>query len=187
MISHSKSKTNSLIIKHLIKNKTYYLTSVAELQVNDKIYHTANHRVICHDILTGAKKWETDVGSGRGFIFSPLIVAENRLYANSDNGFLHCINLDTGNVIWEIRTSGSSSKLGYINGVIYFVGGGDGKLHAVEAATGNYLWKLESPDLGKDKWAYFTGLCAVIAGKSGEKGKIVVLTGLNAYCYEAER
>jgi NADPH:quinone reductase-like Zn-dependent oxidoreductase len=36
MISHSKSKTNSLIIKHLIKNKTYYLTSVAELQFKVK-------------------------------------------------------------------------------------------------------------------------------------------------------
>jgi outer membrane protein assembly factor BamB len=173
--------------KVLLTEPTQWGASNVPIVVSNRIYHTANHQVICHDILTGKKIWQTDVGTGKGFIFSPLIVTENRLYANSDDGYLHCINLDTGNVIWTIRSSGSSSKLNYINGVIYFVGGGDGKLHAVEAATGNYLWKIESPDLGKDKWAYFTGLCAVIAGEKGGKGKIVVLTGLNAYCYEAER
>jgi outer membrane protein assembly factor BamB len=173
--------------KVLLTEPTQWGASNIPVIVNNKIYHTANHKVICHDILTGAKKWETDVGSGKGFIFSPLMVAENRLYANSDNGFLHCINLETGDVIWEIRTSGSSTKLGYLNGIIYFVGGGDGKLHAIEATTGNYLWKLESLDKSKDKWAVFTGLCAVIRSKNGEKGKIVVMTGLNAYCYEAER
>ena len=78
--------------------------------------------------------------------------------------------------------------MSYLNGVIYFVGGGDGKLHAVEAATGKYLWRLESPDKAANKNAYFqSSLCAVVPGKNGAKGKVVVLTGLNAYCYEAER
>ena len=78
-----------------------------------------------------------------------------------------------------------SYALRYLNGVVYFGGGGDGKLHAVDAETGEYLWEIESPDLGKNKSAYFGGLCAVVPGVGSEKGKIVVTTGLNAYCYEA--
>jgi outer membrane protein assembly factor BamB len=184
---YNYTKKQWIYTKVLLTEPTQWGASNVPVIVNNKIYHTANHQIICHDILTGKKIWQTDVGAGKGFIFSPLMVAENRLYANSDNGYLHCLNLENGNLIWEIRTSGSSSKLGYMNGLIYFVGGGDGKLHAIEASTGKYFWKLNSPDISKNKWAVFTGLCAVIAGKSGEKGKIVVLTGLNAYCYEAER
>ncbi len=184
---YNYTKKEWVYTKVLLTEPTQWGASNVPVIVNNKIYHTANHQIICHDILTGEKAWQTDVGAGKGFIFSPLLVAENRLYANSDDGYLHCINLENGNIIWKLRTSGSSSKLDYTNGVIYFVGGGDGKLHALEASTGNYVWKLESPDLSKDKFAYFTGICVVLKSINGQKGKIIVTTGLNAYCYEAER
>ena len=154
----------------------------------DKIYSVYSYGVLCHDLMTGVKKWQTDVGSSAGFGFGGIIIEENRLYANSNDGYLYCFDLETGGLNWKIRSSGSSTKMSYLNGVIYFVGGGDGKLHAVEAATGKYLWQLDSPDKAANKNAYFkSGLCAVVPGKNGAKGKIVVLTGLNAYCYEAER
>ena len=155
---------------------------------NHKIYSVYSNGILCHDLMTGAKKWQTDVGSSAGFGFGGIIIEENRLYANSNDGYLYCFDLETGSLIWKIRSSGSSTKMSYLNGVIYFVGGGDGKLHAVEAATGKYLWRLESPDKAANKNAYFqSSLCAVVPGKNGAKGKVVVLTGLNAYCYEAER
>ena len=183
---YNYTKQKWIYDKILLKEPAQWGTySLPEIN-NDKVYHAAGNQVICHDILTGEKKWQTSVPN-QSFIFSKLFAVNNRLYANSDDGYLNCLDLEYGNVVWKIRSSGSSSKLSYLNGVIYFVGGGDGKLHAVDATTGNYIWKIDSPDIGKNKWAAFTGLCAVIPGKGGAKGKVVVLTGLNAYCYEAER
>jgi outer membrane protein assembly factor BamB len=155
---------------------------------NDKVYHSSVDIIVCHDLMTGEKQWEAKLPQkGNYFQSAGLLVRNDKVYANSDGGQLFCINAQNGNILWEIRSSGSSTVLSYLNGVVYFVGGGDGKLHAVDAETGEYLWKIESPDLGKNKLAVFSGLCAVVPGVGSEKGKIVVTTGLNAYCYEVLR
>ena len=152
-----------------------------------KVYSPYIGAIVCNDLMTGKMLWQSNIQSGTGFGTTGLVVVENKIFGNSDDGYLYCWDLATGGQLWRIRTSSSDSRLNYLNGILYFTGRGDGKLHAIEATTGNYLWKLDSPDIGKNKWAAFTGLCAVIPGKSGAKGKVVVLTGLNAYCYEAER
>ena len=170
---------DKMLLKEPSQWGIYSLPAVYE----NKVYHATGNQIICSDILTGKKIWETSTPN-QSFIFSKLFAVGSKLYANSDDGYLNCLDAQSGSMVWRIRSSGSSSKLGYLNGIIYFVGGGDGKLHAVDAETGNYIWKLESPDADKSK-APFSGLCAVIPGKSGAKGKVVVLTGLNAYCYEA--
>jgi outer membrane protein assembly factor BamB len=152
----------------------------------DKVYHSNVDNITCHDIMTGDKKWETNLpAQGDYFQSSGILVDKDRIYANSDAGQLFCLNAVNGIINWQIRSSGSSTPLSILNGIIYFVGGGDGKLHAVDAETGAYLWKIDSPDKGKNKWAVFSGMCAVVPGVGLEKGKIVVTTGLNAYCYEA--
>jgi outer membrane protein assembly factor BamB len=152
--------------------------------VNDKIYGNPNNAIVCHDLMTGQKLWET---GGTETTHVRILVENACVYINNDSGILTCLNASGGSVKWAIRASGSSTELSYLNGVIYFVGGGDGKLHAIDANTGDYLWKIESPDKGKNKWAVFSGMCAVVPGVGSEKGKIVVTTGLNAYCYEAIR
>jgi outer membrane protein assembly factor BamB len=148
------------------------------------VYNNPRDAVVCHDLMTGQKRWET---SGTDNNYTRLIVENGKVYVNGNNGYLTCLNADNGSKLWTIRSSGSSTRLSILNGVIYFVGGGDGKLHAVDAETGAYLWKIESPDIKKNKWAVFSGMCAVVPGTGSEKGKIVVTTGLNAYCYEAIR
>jgi hypothetical protein len=154
----------------------------------DKVYHAGLDVVVCHDLMSGEKLWETKLPSwGQYFLFAGILVDNDKVYANSDGGQLFCLDHSSGKLLWQIRSSGTSTVLSYLNGVVYFVGGGDGKLHAVDAETGEYLWKIESPDLGKNKSAVFSGLCAVVPGVGSEKGKIVVTSGLNAYCYEAIR
>ena len=154
---------------------------------NDKVFTYSVGWVACHDLMTGQQLWKTVGSNGGGYLFAGLLIANGKVYANNDSGQLACFDINSGRKLWDIRSSGSSTELSYLNGVVYFVGGGDGKLHAVDAETGDYLWKIISPDLSKNKSAVFSGLCAVIAGKGSEKGKIVVLNGLNAYCYEAIR
>jgi outer membrane protein assembly factor BamB len=150
-----------------------------------KVYSAYAGAIVCNDLMTGKKLWQSDIESGTGFGSKSLVVAENKIFGNSANGYMYCWDLSSGGQLWRMRTSGTSSRLSYLNGILYFTGAGDGKLHAIEAATGKYLWKLDSPDIGKNKGAAFLGLCAVIPDKGGAKGKVVVLTGLNAYCYEA--
>ena len=154
---------------------------------NGKVFTYSLGWVACHDLMTGQRLWKTVSDPGGNYDSAGLLIANGKVYANSDNGQLTCIEISSGRVLWNIRSSGTSTPLSILNGVVYFVGGGDGKLHAVDAETGDYLWKIVSPDLSKNKSAVFSGLCAVIAGKGSEKGKVVVLNGLNAYCYEAIR
>lgn len=152
---------------------------------NDHVYTDGVGWISCHDLMTGNLIWKIKTPQGGSFISAGLLCANQSIYANSDSGDLICLDASTGAVKWTIRSSGSSTPLSILNGVLYFVAGGDGKLHAVDAETGNYLWKIDSPDIGKNKWAIFYGLCAVVPGVGSAKGKIVVTTGLNAYCYEA--
>ena len=174
--------------KKLKNNDFGSITPHPSVIYKDKVYHSNIDLLTCHDLMTGEKKWETKLPQkGNYFSSAGLLVENDKVYANSDGGQLFCLNAQSGNTLWEIRSSGSSTALSYLNGVVYFVGGGDGKLHAVDGETGEYLWKIESPDLGKNKSAVFSGMCAVVPGVGSEKGKIVVTNGLNAYCYEAIR
>ena len=172
--------------KKLKNNDITAITPHPSVIYKDKVYHSNIDNFTCHNLMTGEKAWETSLPSQGNYFQSAGILVENdKVYANSDNGQLFCLNANNGSMLWQIRSSGSSTPLSILNGIIYFVGGGDGKLHAVDAETGNYLWKIASPDIGKNKWAVFSGLCAVVPGVGSAKGKIVVTTGLNAYCYEA--
>jgi outer membrane protein assembly factor BamB len=173
--------------KKLKNNATTVGITHPSIISNDKVYHGGQGAIVCHDLMTGNKIWESNDDTRNSYIFAGILVADGKVYANSDSGNLTCINANGGNVLWQIRSSGSSTALTYLNGVVYFVGGGDGKLHAVDAETGEYIWKIESPDIGKNKFASFSGLCAVVPGVGSEKGKIVVTSGLNAFCYEAIR
>jgi outer membrane protein assembly factor BamB len=172
-----------------LKNKDLTaITPHPSVIYKDKVYHSNIDNLTCHDLMNGEKIWETALPSQGNYFQSAGILLDNdKVYANSDGGQLFCLNAKGGNILWQIRSSGSSTALSYLKGVVYFVGGGDGNLHAVDAETGEYLWKIESPDKAKNRSAIFSGMCAVVPGVGSEKGKIVVTTGLNAYCYEAIR
>jgi outer membrane protein assembly factor BamB len=174
--------------KKLKNDDSNFGTPHPSVIVKDKVYHSGVDVIVCHNLITGEKVWETSLPKqGNWFSSAGILIENDKVFANSDGGQLMCLDANSGRLLWNIRSSGSSTILSYLNGVVYFVGGGDGKLHAVDSETGEYLWKLESPDKSKNTSAIFSGLCAVVPGVSGEKGKIVVTTGLNAYCYEAIR
>ena len=120
------------------------------------------------------------------FLFSGILVANGKVFANGSNRVLHCIDIKTGLEIWNEISSSSSSDMGYLNGIIYFVGGDDGLLHAVDESTGKTIWKVISPDTKLDH-GDFTRFCAVVPGKNGAKGRIVTHTGYHAVCYEAAK
>ena len=151
----------------------------------NKIYLCGSGFFTCNDAVTGKSIWKMAINGD--FLFSGFIIQNGRVYANDSYGNLHCIDANTGKQYWTETTSGTSSDMVYLDGVIYLVGGGDGLLHAVDAETGTTLWKVKSPDASKYNDGYFDRFCAAVPGSFGSKGRIIVSTGYNAYCYEAAK
>ncbi|MFP4096221.1 MAG: PQQ-binding-like beta-propeller repeat protein [Cyclobacteriaceae bacterium] len=150
----------------------------------EKVYLQSGKSLFCYEIATGNKLWERSFSEG----FSDMIVVEDKLIGNNEDRFLYAFDPDTGRQLWKEQSSGTSSPLAYLNGVVYFTGGGDGLLHAVEVETGQHLWRIRSPDLEHNSGAWFKRHVAVVPpAKEGEKGKVLTSSYLSAFCYEAAR
>ncbi|MGB3850169.1 MAG: PQQ-binding-like beta-propeller repeat protein [Tunicatimonas sp.] len=152
----------------------------------DRLYRVPDKSLVCVDLYTGEKQWA--VNFDQGFTFSGFIIAEDKVLANNEDTYLYALDPRTGRQLWRVKSSGTSSPMSYLNGVVYFVGGGDGLLHAVEVATGKHLWRLQSPDMRDNRGAFFKSDVRVVPAEGeGEKGKVLVSSYLSAFCYEAAR
>ena len=150
---------------------------------NGLIYHSINRTITCHEVLTGKLIWK-QVFDGN-FLFSGFIKVNNKILANNEGTYLYALDAQTGSKLWQVKSPGTCSRMQELNGVVYFVGGGDGLLYAVDAESGKVYWKIESPDKSKNSNAFFYNMCSVAPGTNGKKGRVIVSSGLNAFCYEA--
>ena len=171
--------------KPLTINVPFYGSGPAVIY-QGKAYYSPAKSLICIDVYTGKQLWKRDFSEG--FTFSRYIIAEDKVLANNEDTYLYALDPETGRQLWKEKSSGTSSPMAYLNGVVYFVGGGDGLLHAVEVATGKHLWRLHSPDLKNNSGAWFKRYVSVLPPKNeDEKGKVLVSSYLSAFCYEAAR
>lgn len=151
-----------------------------------KAYYAPAKSIVCIDVYTGKQLWKKDFP--QGFAFSGYIMADGKLLANCEDTYLYALDPETGRELWKEKSSGTSSKMAHLNGVVYFTGGGDGLLHAVDIETGKHLWRLHSPDLEVNSGAWFKRRVSVLPPENeGEKGKVIVSSYLSAFCYEAAR
>jgi outer membrane protein assembly factor BamB len=150
---------------------------------NGRVYANIGTHIVCHDIATGAQKWNK--AFPHDFMFAGFIIAENRLIASCENEILYCLDPFSGSLLWQTKGSGTSSRLAYLNGIVYFVGGGDGKLHAVEAATGKTVWLLDGEKFLGGDW--FTSYNAVYVFPENDEmpARVIALNHGYAYCFEA--
>lgn len=151
---------------------------------NGKVYANCGYDIVCHDIATGKQLWTRDFGAD--FMFSGFIIVENKLIGSCENQMLYCINPDNGTIIWQTKGSGTSSRLAYLNGIVYFIGGGDGKLHAVEVSTGKTVWLLDANSIDGTIFASYNPVF-VFPAADGKPARVIALTLSNAYCFEAYR
>ncbi|MES2732085.1 MAG: PQQ-binding-like beta-propeller repeat protein [Bacteroidota bacterium] len=149
------------------------------------IYHSINRTITCHEVLTGKLVWKRTFGGN--FLFSGFIKVGNKILANNEGTYLYALNAQTGGDLWQVKSPGTCTRMQELNGVVYYVGGGDGLLYAVDSDTGTVYWKIVSPDKKSDSRAFFYNMCSVAPGINGGKGKVIVSSGLNAFCYEAVR
>jgi outer membrane protein assembly factor BamB len=177
---------NKYEYKKLVVNPSRETQVVVDLLYQSpNLYFQSSNYIHCVEAMTGVERWRAYIGSAS--LLSSMILVDNKLFSACEDRFLYCIDANTGRQLWREQNTGTCSELSYLNGVLYYLGGGDGLLHAVDAETGKHLWKVSSPDLKVNSGAWFYGVCVAVPGKNGGKGVVVATTGLNAYGYEAIR
>ncbi|MEA3504016.1 MAG: PQQ-binding-like beta-propeller repeat protein, partial [Bacteroidota bacterium] len=150
----------------------------------NKVYANVGHSLVCHDLQTGEQLWSRDFT--QDFMFSGFIIEEDKIIANNEDLTLYCLNPNNGRVIWTEESAGTSGRMSYLNGIVYFVGGSSGRLHAVDINTGEIVWKIEASNLGEAAGNNFkTNAVYVIPAKNGNPAKVIALSHLYAYCFEA--
>ncbi|MCU0428233.1 MAG: PQQ-binding-like beta-propeller repeat protein [Candidatus Kapabacteria bacterium] len=145
----------------------------------DRLYFSLSGTVYCFDSETNQELWKEQFPAP--FFSSGIIYYDGMIIGNCEDTFMYALDAQTGKQLWATKTSGTSSRLFEMNGVIYFTGGGDGLLHAVDAKTGRHIWKKESPDLQKNGGAWF------FDSVTGADGKIYVSSYISLFCYKAAR
>ncbi|MEO0474029.1 MAG: PQQ-binding-like beta-propeller repeat protein, partial [Bacteroidota bacterium] len=153
---------------------------------DQKIYAIVGNTVYCHDLANGQPIWSQEINGNLSV--SGILIYQNRLVVNGGDDALVALDVQNGQVLWRGEGSGTSSFLPgrELNGVLYFSGGGSGKIHAVDLETGQTIWRLEAGmvEPEADDWKPDV---YVVAGKNGEKGRIVAMTHQHAYCFPAAR
>lgn len=150
---------------------------------NNKFYASVGKNLVCHDLDTGEQIWSKQFT--QDFSFSGFIIEDDKIIANNEDTFTYCLNPNNGIQIWRTETSGTCGIMSYLNGIVYFVGGSSGKLHAIDINTGEHVWKLDGYKL--DGESFKTNAIYVLPAKNGEPAKVIALTHLNAYCFEAHQ
>ena len=151
---------------------------------HDKIYVDVGKQLFCHDLATGNQIWSRQFY--QDFLFSGFIIADDKIIATNEDTYTYCLDPGTGIIIWRTETAGTSGRMSYLNGIVYFVGGFTGKLHALDVSTGEHVWKLESDKLDPDDHSSFkTNAVYVFPAANGKPARVVALTHLYAYCFEA--
>ncbi len=120
----------------------------------------AIERVLCLDEATGevlwTHQWETHYrrqmfSYATGPRATPL-VTDGRLYSIGATGRMHCLDVETGRVVWQYDAleefdaevpifAMSGAPIAWKDTVIFVCGGRDGRLRAFDRATGESRWK----------------------------------------------
>lgn len=144
--------------------------------IGNKYYVAVGRRIACIDIQDAKLLWYQNFPGD--FLFSGFIIVDGTIYANCEDTYLYALDAETGLIKWKEKSSGTNSRLFYMGGLLYFVGGGDGKLHAVDAATGKHLWKIDPPE--RNRYGFAT------ARPTGFDGRLYVTSWTTAYCYRVK-
>jgi outer membrane protein assembly factor BamB len=143
---------------------------------NGKIYLTMGSYVMCLNQSDGKFLWETPRQQNNSIGF--LTIEDNKIFVCNDSQGVLCFDANTGRLLWENTESSSfSSRIAYLNGVIYYTNYGDGNLHAFEANTGKRLLKYS---ITVEGFQYVLTL-------DKQTKRLYLSTGKEAVCLEAIR
>src|SRR4051794_31458558 len=136
------------------------ILEVTPVVVNGVMFVTASNDAFALDARTGRVIWrysrpvsEGLIDDASGHISRGVAVYGNRLYMETDNAHLLCLDARSGHLIWDVAYAGRSKNYGATsapllvkNKVLVGTSGGDdgvrGFVSAFDAETGKLAWKF---------------------------------------------
>ncbi|MFC1592240.1 PQQ-binding-like beta-propeller repeat protein, partial [Thermodesulfobacteriota bacterium] len=85
--------------------------------------------------------WRSSLGSA---VKSSPAVSEGRVFVGSDDGYVYCLNDETGTEQWKFKTSGSGRSSPALSGGRVYIGSDNGSVYCLDAVTGALLWDNET-------------------------------------------
>jgi len=107
--------------------------------------------------LDGSVIWTQVVGNG---VYSASSIVDDRVYLTADPGFVYCLDVITGDVLWNYETNANymDSSPAVVDGKVYVgAGSNDGHVYCLDASTGSEIWKYKTGDKIYSSPAYFNG------------------------------
>ncbi len=150
---------------------------------NNKVIASIGKNLVCRNLTTGDEVWQRSFP--QDFLFSGFIIEEDKIIANNEDTYTYCLNPENGSIIWKTKTSGTSGRISYLNGIVYFVGGSSDRLHAIDVSTGKHVWKLDASNLEENSSGFKTNAVYVFPAENGNPAKVIAFSHLYAYSFEA--
>lgn len=93
---------NRNIEGHALKDRANYDAAFSPVIVGNQVFYgsTVDHQLWCVDLETGADRW--NFGTGAAIRLAPTVVGE-RVLCGSDDGYVYCLNRQTGRLLWKRR------------------------------------------------------------------------------------
>jgi outer membrane protein assembly factor BamB len=160
---------------------------------------SADNKVYAIDLATGKERWSffTDAPVR----FAPTVY-NGRVFATSDDGFLYCLSVDDGELLWEFRPPGDDMLLGngrmisrwpmrtgaiVEDGIVYVTAGmwpAEGVyIYALNARNGDVIWKNDTSNCMYIKQPHDPGVAMTGVAPQGyivaSEDKLIVPTGRN--------
>jgi outer membrane protein assembly factor BamB len=145
-------KTGAVLWKNTTLSSVYFSSPAVG---NDKVYigtmglynssgldWKEPYGVFCFDSETGRRIWSFSVDGSVGS--SPTIV-DGKLIFTSKDGYLYCLNIEEGNLIWKKNIGSSVSSPAVYENTIFVGSGemnGEGMFYSLDP-DGNILWEFE--------------------------------------------
>lgn len=100
------------------------------------VYFGSSKRVLALDAYTGAKFWETEIGT---ILQSSPVVSDGYVYLSGEDNNVYSFDALTGEQKWNSSISGIGSSPAVAKGSV-FVGSMDGNVYALNASSGAKIW-----------------------------------------------
>ena len=152
------SENGSLLKK--ITTDSYIPGSIA-VSLNNVIFGNYNGSLICVDLENFENKWINNKMEIP--LFNTPSVGANKLFSGERSGEVKCLDLSTGNIIWEKISNWSIEDSVIIVGTSVIFGTQEGEIVCIDLNTGDVIWNynlgtpvLASPALYGDYIVFTT-------------------------------
>lgn len=102
-----------------------------------------DNQMVCIDVIDQKIIWKYEAKDRGGPFFSSPAVGRDRILIGSRDGFLHCVDRETGRKIWTFRTRDEVDSSPVIVGDRIVFGSIDGRLYIVSLDNGKEIWSYE--------------------------------------------